>query len=90
MVISERAGSRRKRRMILRWLASLVPAAAMVCCLSGCSALSLGKSPPQRTLSNPWIKPAKPETTGEKIKGFFWKEKKAETPKDWINQQRPE
>jgi hypothetical protein len=51
----------------------------------------LHKSPPPQQLpSNPWIKPAKPETFGEKFRGLVWRENKPKEPKDWLNQKRLE
>jgi hypothetical protein len=74
-----------------RWMALLLLAVAIPCTLTGCSQLSLHKSPPPQQLpSNPWIKPAKPETFGEKFRGFFWTETKPKEPKDWLNQKRLE
>ena len=91
MSISRNAGSRRKLRTLTKMLGLLLLAVVIPCSISGCSALSLHKSPPPQQLPrNPWIKPAKPETTGEKIKSWFWKEKKPESPKDWLAQPRPE
>jgi hypothetical protein len=90
MLISDRAGSRPRRRPLSLLLGRVVLAVVVSCTLSGCSALSLHKSSPREPLTNPWIKPAKPETTGEKVKGFFWKEKKPKYPKDWLGQKRPE
>jgi hypothetical protein len=91
MLLSNHAKPRRKPRMLLRWFGGIVLAVVIPCSLSGCSALSLHKSPPPEQMpTNPWIKPAKPETMSEKIHGFFWKEKKPKEPKDWLNQPRLE
>jgi hypothetical protein len=72
-----------------RWMALVLVAVAVPCTLTGCSQLSLHKSPPPQQLpSNPWIKPAKPETFGEKVRDLFWRENKPKEPKDWLNQKR--
>jgi hypothetical protein len=58
---------------------------------SGCSSLSLHKSPPPDPLpKNPWIKPAKEEKPGF-FKSIFTREnKKPDSPKDWLALPRPE
>jgi hypothetical protein len=79
-------------RRCRRWMTALIfVAVAIPCTLTGCSQLSLHKSPPPQQLpSNPWIKPAKPETFGEKFRGLVWRENKPKEPKDWLNQKRLE
>jgi hypothetical protein len=91
MLFSDHAGSRRRQRTLARLLGGIVLAVVIPCSLSGCSSPALHKSSPQQPLpTNPWIKPAKPETTSERVKGFFYKEKKPKSPKDWLAQPRPE
>lgn len=81
--------SRRMQRKCSRLLGSGLLAITLLFGVSGCSSL-FHKSPLQEQLpTNPWIKPAKPETFGQKVKGIFWKEKKIEEPKDWLGLKRP-
>ena len=91
MSLSNNAGARRKQGTLSRLLGSIALAVIIPCSLAGCSALSLHKSPPEQQMpTNPWIKPAKPETMGEKLKSLVWQEKKPKEPKDWLAQPRPE
>ena len=93
MFFRNHAGSRRKRRSLSRLLGCVVLAVVIPCSISGCSALSLHKSPPpqEQLPTNPWIKPAKPEPKPNWFASLFLKEKKQpSTPSDWINQKRPE
>jgi hypothetical protein len=91
MVFSHQTSTCQKQSALPRLVWSLLLAITILCGVSGCSALSLHRSQQEEQLpTNPWIKPAKPETMGQKFKGLFWKEKKFDSPKDWLGQKRPE
>jgi len=91
MSFSDNAGGHDEQRTFSQLLGRMALATVLLCSVSGCTQLGLQKSPqPAPMPTNPWIKPAKPETLGEKIKGIFWTEKKPDSPKDWLAQPRPD
>jgi hypothetical protein len=92
MGFTKKAGSQRNQRTLIRLLGGIVLAIIIPCTLSGCSALSLHKSPPQEDMPrNPWIKPAKPEPQPNWFTSMFYREKKQpRSPSEWLDQKRPE
>ncbi|MCC6123767.1 MAG: hypothetical protein IT426_02295 [Pirellulales bacterium] len=91
MVVSNPAGSCRKRRTLWRMLGGFVLAAVIPIAIAGCSSPVLHKSPQQQLPTNPWIKPAKPEPRSAWFKSLFLREKKQpKTPSEWLDQERPE
>jgi hypothetical protein len=91
MVFSHPAGMRHERRTYAPILGGIVLAAAIPLAVAGCSSSVFHKSPPPQQLSNPWIKPAKPEPRSAWFKSLFLRERKQpKTPSEWLDQERPE